>query len=151
MKTYIYLGALLGALGALVGAGWYVHTNAINKQRVELVEQHNKALLRASEATIDLQTRKDNALEALQKKNNSNVARIKRLNSELSKRPKRTDPPLSPEATSSCTGTQLYREDGEFLAGEASRAERIMQERDFYYERYEEARTQIERMKNGKN
>lgn len=151
MKLYIYLGAVLAVLGALLGAGWYIHTNALNKQRTELVAQHNKALIRASEATIELQVNKDNALTALQKKNSDAAIRIKRLNSELLKRPKRTSSSVSPSVGSTCTGAQLYREDGEFLAGEASRAQRIMEERNYYYERYEDARQQIERMKNGKD
>lgn len=151
MKTYIYIGALLACLGALAGAGWYVHTNALNKQRIELLEQHNKDLVRSQEATISLQVKKDKALEELQKQISSHDARIKRLVSELSKRPKRTDPPVPSKAGSTCTGAELYREDGEFLAGEASRAERVTKERDYYYERYEDARQQIERLKNGKD
>lgn len=41
------------------------------------------------------------------------------------------------------TGMSLSREDGEFLAGEAARAEQYLQERDFYYERYEAARKEL--------
>lgn len=43
-----------------------------------------------------------------------------------------------------CTGRELSREDAEFLAGEAARAERIVKERDYYYGEYERARQAVE-------
>ena len=55
-------------------------------------------------------------------------------------RPTQTGPSTTPQVGGSCTGAQLYREDAEFLAGEAARADKLTIERDFYYERYERAR-----------
>lgn len=81
-------------------------------------------------------------------------AQIKDINSkldaaltELRKRPQRQptqNHPPTPSTTTSCTGAELYREDGEFLAGEAARAERVLTERNYYYEQYENARRQLE-------
>lgn len=49
-----------------------------------------------------------------------------------------------------CTGRELYQEDGEFLIGEAARADKLIGERDYYYERYEAARIKLEEL-NGKD
>lgn len=48
------------------------------------------------------------------------------------------------EARRACTGAELSREDAEFLAREAARADRVIQERKFYYEQYEYARGILE-------
>lgn len=45
-----------------------------------------------------------------------------------------------------CTGAELSREDAEFLAGEAARAEAVLKDRDFYYKRYEDARNKVEKL-----
>lgn len=64
--------------------------------------------------------------------------------SELSKRPQRPiNIPTTPQAGNTCTGTELYREDAEFLAREAARAEKLITERDYYYEQYERARQRL--------
>jgi len=52
------------------------------------------------------------------------------------------------EIREACTGRELFKEDGEFLTREAARAERIIVERDFYFQRYEEARLMLERLNN---
>lgn len=70
--------------------------------------------------------------------------------SSLSKRPERKPAsvnPNPPSIVSSCTGAELYREDGEFLTREAYRAESLITERDYYYNQYEKARTELEGMK----
>jgi len=150
MKVYIYIAALLALLAALGGAGWYVHTSAINKVRVELVEQHAKDLKRAVDISILLQDKKDKALEDLQKRLRTNDTRIKQLNRELLNRPQRSDPVTS-ETGNSCTGARLYRDDAEFLTWYSAQTERLREERDYYYERYEHARKELERLKNGKD
>lgn len=71
----------------------------------------------------------------------------------LSNRPSRpTDSSANPRDSSACTGRELYREDGEFLTREAHRAEKVRMERDFYYERYEYVRNQLDKfIEDGKN
>lgn len=49
----------------------------------------------------------------------------------------------NPGALQACTGAELSREDGEFLAGEAARAEALIVERDFYYKQYEQVRKNL--------
>lgn len=140
MDKYI-VGA---ALASLIGIGFWLDYRAKESVRKEFEEQ----VASAKETSLIL--RKSNDL-ALGKKNaeietiNSKLALLR---SELRKRPSRATASSSP---TSCTGRELLREDAEFLAGEAARAERIMKERNFYYERYEEARQQLERLKNGKD
>lgn len=74
-------------------------------------------------------------------------AKITDLNTKLSNalsllrnRPSRSDPAPSGEA---CKGTELFREDAEFLTREAARADQLIIERDYYYERYEAARREL--------
>jgi hypothetical protein len=74
------------------------------------------------------------------------TARLNAANRSLHNRPSRSD------SQTSCTpgpitGAQLPREDGEFLTGEAARAQRILVERNYYYEEYEKVRKALE---NGK-
>lgn len=132
------------AIASLVGMGFWLDYRAKESVRKEFEAQ----IASAKETSIIL--RKSNDL-ALGKKNaeietiNSKLALLR---SELRKRPSRS---TASQAGPSCTGRELLREDAEFLAGEAARAERIMKERNYYYERYEEARQQLERLKNGKD
>lgn len=66
----------------------------------------------------------------------------------LRKRPTRSELNSAvAEARKACTGAELYREDGEFLTGEAARAERIRVERDHLYEQYERARQKLDALK----
>ena len=46
-------------------------------------------------------------------------------------------------STKGCTGSELYREDSTFLAGEASRAERIKTELIACYQQYDELRNAL--------
>ena len=62
---------------------------------------------------------------------------------QLRNRPLRPSNPSAPSVGEACTGTKLYREDAEFLAREAARAESVKAERDYYYERYENARKSL--------
>lgn len=60
---------------------------------------------------------------------------------ELRKRPKRTEETTRPPtSTSTCTGRELYAEDAEFLAREAARADKIIAERNYYYEMYKQVK-----------
>ncbi|MNQ83605.1 hypothetical protein D3C85_986930 [compost metagenome] len=67
---------------------------------------------------------------------------LDRANRMLRSRP--TRPKVLPPSTgNSCTGRELYQEDGLFLRGEAARAEALIVERDYYYKRYEDARKKL--------
>ena len=151
-KIYIWIAGLVIALGALGGAGWYIHTNALQKQRVELLEQHARNLQRVTDSEIELRNKKDAAYEDLQKKLRNSDARANKLSDELRNRPPRTaSPSVPPEAGGACTGAGLYRDDALFLNWFSSQTERLKEERNYYYGRYEDARLQLERLKNGKD
>lgn len=140
MDKYI-VGAVVAAL---VGMGFWLDYRAKESIRKEIEAQ----VAVAKETSLIL--RKSNDL-ALGKKNaeiESINSKLAFLRSELRKRPSRS---TAPQAGSSCTGRELLREDAEFLAGEAARAERIIKERNYYYDRYEEARQMLERIQNGKD
>ena len=117
--------------------------DAIERVHAEYALKAYKNAEQTNKTTIELL---NSSVADLQKKDNE-IKRITILHDDLAERlrnrPSRSGPP-SPEARKTCTGAELYREDGLFLAGEAARAERIMKERDFYYEQYERARQRIE-------
>lgn len=76
------------------------------------------------------------------------LSNARKLLNDRKERPK--DSEQSAQAGSSCTGRELYKEDGEFLIREAARADKALIDRDFYYNQYENARKMIEGINNGR-
>lgn len=67
--------------------------------------------------------------------------------SELRKRASRPSPTGNPQiagVVETCTGRELYREDGEFLARLAAEADTAVIWRDYYYREYENARKALD-------
>lgn len=105
--------------------------------RIKMQEE----VLKAQKTEIELRDRlqEDNRIKDERIKTLS--IRLDALNNSLSERSTRAERNSSPAGDSiTCTGAELSREDGEFLAGEAARADKILLERDYYYEQYERAR-----------
>lgn len=102
----------------------------ISNAQVEAAKTTNQIALDHIKQTKELRTQ----LETITADRNN-------LAEWVSKRPSRNDP--TPPNQCSITGAELSREDGEFLAWEAARAERIMKERDDYYNKYESARKRL--------
>lgn len=140
--------AFLLVLGALFGAHLYDKQRAVSLA-VENVELQYEAKLREAEALsakvetqllvehFNLRDEKENEILSITAKHDATVAGL------------RTRTSRAESASAACirgpiTGAQLPREDGEFLAGEASRAERVLKERDYYYKEYESARKKLE-------
>lgn len=123
----------------LIGSGYLLHTTA-QERAVEKAREEAKAGMVEESihtvASIRLKELEDET--ALLRSNYNRTLRM--LNSRPARGP-------APAASSSCTGAQLYREDGEFLAGEAARAEKVRLERDYWYEQYETARKLLEKAK----
>lgn len=137
--------ALIIVLGGLYGAHRYVVYNAVKQNSIQIEQRYETARLQA-EATAKETTRllKMSADKDRQDKDDKitsisvQLADAKRM---LRNRPSRpSTAPSNSTITSSCTGSQLYREDGEFLIGEAARAAEIAVERDYYYNEYEKIR-----------
>lgn len=144
-------GVLLACLGGLHYADKHYavkiavieNTAKLNKQYKGLEELANKKALDTQDA---LQTSADKERDKKDATINSITIERDAAISELRKRPKR---PASTDSTKDissgvpCTARELYQEDAEFLTREASRAESILVERDYYYNQYQEVRNTI--------
>jgi hypothetical protein len=120
------------AVGALNAS----YTIAIAKQVT--ASQKKEEEIRA-QSKIE-QDKRDEKLKALDVKLNNVL-------SELHNRPSRSGPQTDSQTSGTnkaCTGSELYREDGEFLAREAARADSIVIQRDYYYQEYENARKKLD-------
>lgn len=145
LKICAFLAALVVAFTFHLQDKHNAVKEAVTATTSTLNAQYDKAL-RAEEAKA-LRTSK--ALQAsANKMRDEKDAKISLINSQLNtvlvslhNRPSRTETVTSDSPSSqACTGRELYREDGEFLAREAARAERVLAERDYYYQQYEEVR-----------
>ena len=122
----------------LAGTHWQAYNMGADKVQAawvaeQLSQAEQSAALQAqAQATTDkLKTDADQ----LRKSKNAQIARLdadlaaalERL-SDRPPRPGASDMPAlaGPGANASCTGAQLYREDGQFLARESARADRLL-------------------------
>lgn len=145
MFTWIKVAIVSAVVVALLG----FHLNAIEDAKDEVNKKWQAAELKKDlERKEKEKTILDSALELEREKN----AEIKRLNlvadnlrNSLRNRPSRETTVYrdNPGAGQACTGAELSREDGEFLAGEAARAEELIKERDYYYKQYEQVRKKL--------
>lgn len=145
MLMWIRITIVSSVFAALIG----FHLNAIDK-----AEDRVNKKWEAAELEKDLERKEkektilDNAL-VLEREKNAEITKLSRtvdnLRYSLRNRPSRETirHVESPEAPRTCTGSELSREDGEFLAGEAARAAVIAKERDYYYQQYEQVRIKL--------
>lgn len=138
MLRQILIGAAIVAAFVLV----YLYKD---NQVKELRNTLSEITTQAQQVAIEQSKQLDASKAAADKIKQYEIAKLsadkQRLTDSLRNRsnrpaslPSNTNPP------STCTGAQLYREDGEFLAGEAARAEQVRIERDYYYDAYERIR-----------
>lgn len=111
-------------------AGYNSAQSSHMKEREAEMLEYNKAVQEAQSKTAELQTQADGLKRSSDEKINKLNASVSVLNKQLRDRPARESAmPSTPGAehntASGCNGTQLYREDSEFLVGEAERAEKI--------------------------
>lgn len=141
----------------LIVAGYFGHTYfehkavsvAIVNTQTSMEKQYQDKLIaannKATQASKDLA---DGLTKANQDKDNAVTQITTSLNAtinSLRQRPTRADLTSSvatavASAKQACNGSQLFREDAEFLAREAARADAVVVERDYYYGQYEDAR-----------
>lgn len=110
------------------------------KYEGKLKEAQKEAL----KAQNELQTAADKNREEKDEKIKDINTKLNVALSELHKRPQR--PPALPQDTNviqACTARELYREDAEFLTREAARAAGVVEERNYYYQQYEEVRNKL--------
>ena len=121
--------------------------NAIIKAKAEVELTYQKSVTAAVEKAVATERiLKEQSFKTIEKKDEQLKTIQSRLSNTLSelqyrkKRESSTTNSSTPSNTSACTGAELYREDAEFLAREAARAEGVLKERDYYYSEYENAR-----------
>lgn len=155
-----YLGLLkYFVMGAFLVAFLTFHFvdkhNAVKASRIEYTIQLNKAVEKEKEKRVqlekDLNDKHTKELKERDVKIESIDAALDVALKRLSNRPSRPANVPSASASTSvpaCTGRELYKEDGQFLAGEAARAEKVIAERDYYYNSYKNAQKELEKYGN---
>jgi len=138
---------------------YYLHytekTKAVNFARQEIISQYERALenqretSRRSEneifqSTINRINEKDEKIKDLSIERDNLVA-------SLHERERRSNNSNVARDTKTCTGAELYREDAEFLARESARADRILEERNFWYSQYESVRQILDNLREQSN
>ena len=150
MPTRAKIIASVVVLAALWAFHEYDKAQAVQEVRKELVAKSKEYAERSERATKALEA----SLRSERVQKDAKIADIERnLRSAIKRlhdRPVRHNVVTVTEIREACTGAQLYREDGEFLAREAARAERILEERNFYWQQYENARVKLEELNDRK-
>lgn len=161
LDKYIGIGIIVGILGA---SSWlYVkHEKAVSAAfeagKASVVQEYNREYVSDLENQLlsskGLLEKANKSLEQNEKARKADNARYERIIDGLRLRPSRSEAvessPGDTTSTCSTTGSGLYREDGEFLAGEAAEAAEIVRERDYYYRSLKELTEELEKL-NGKN
>lgn len=146
MSTRAKIIALAAFLVALWAFHEYDKAQAVN----EVVEQAEKASKEYKERTERGQKTLDASHRSALKEKDAKINSIERnLRSDIERlrnREVRPNVVTITETRGTCTGTGLYREDAEFLTREAARAEKVRIERDYFWQQYENARLELEKL-----
>lgn len=141
--------ALLILMGALYGAHRHYVGIAVQQNTVQIEQryktQFDKAEAEAKTTEVEIRVNANNLRkdkDATIKEITADLASANERLRQRTKRPIGQDIPAS--VGQSCTGRELYQEDGLFLRGEAARAEALIAERDYYYNAYEDARKKLD-------
>lgn len=140
MNPWVILGVVL-AIGAAASAGYYQGNEAGQAHVQQLWDKEKAEQYAAYAAAQDQARQKEQALQAgadqLRQEKDREIrnlnARATALTNSLRDRPSRaatvtsavSDTTNAGCAPTSCTGAGLSKEDGEFLAGEAARADQL--------------------------
>ena len=138
------------ALAAFLVALWAFHEYDKAQAVREVVEQAEKASKEYKERTERVQKTLDASHRSALKEKDVKITSIERnLRSDIERlrnREVRPNVVTITETRETCTGTGLYREDAEFLTREAARAEKVRIERDYFWQQYENARLELEKL-----
>lgn len=134
----------LTVIGIIIGASVTYHYVTLENVKEQYEQQAKDIANKVKEKEGEIILRS----QLLESQKNEEIERINRRADELlvrlQQRTSRTENTNNnPSVGEACTGAQLYREDGEFLAREAARADRILEERNYYYEQYEQVRKSL--------
>ena len=148
----IKIGIIVAVIGGLYGSHTYLVHKAVNAKEQELRAKFHQQVLESIEDATRTEDKLRNSLNKKIQERDKQIANITaehaRLNRMLNTRPSREDNSQTPGSEPSCTGSKLYREDGEFLTGEAARADTVVEERNLYYNAYIEAQKQLQDLRN---
>lgn len=146
MYTRVKIIASVAVLAALWAFHEYDKAQAVKLVRQEMAikskdyAERTERATKALEASLRSETKqKDAKIDSIQRQLADTIKRLR-------ERPVRPNVVTATEIREACTGRELYREDGEFLAREAARAERVLEERNFYWQQYENARVKLEEL-----
>jgi Protein of unknown function (DUF2514) len=155
MNPWVILGVVL-AIGAASGAGYYQGNKAGRAHVQQLWDKEKAEQYAAYAAAQDQARQKEQVLQAsadqLRQEKDREIrnlnARATALTNSLRDRPSRAATIAGPVpdtanagcAPASCTGAGLSKEDGEFLAGEAARADQLRALLKQCYAQYETLR-----------
>ena len=157
LKPKLIIAAAIGfILVGLYGAHWEAKRTAVNKAKAEtaaaLQAEYTKKLLAASELAREREKAMVESADKLRKEKDAQIASLNsRLGTALDglrQRPPRSDPAPSQGPAASCncqgaTGSQLSREDSEFLVREAARADKLRSALDQCYRQYDAVRQSL--------
>lgn len=122
-------------------------TAGYDRARAETVASTLAASEKARERETEMQAAADKTTEEKSHEitvlRRDHAAALERLRNRPQRPARAPDVPPTPSTAapaSGCTGAELYRQDGEFSAGEAARAEQIRIELKACYRRYDQAR-----------
>jgi DNA repair exonuclease SbcCD ATPase subunit len=154
MNTYLVAGAVIAV--AVAGAAGYIQgadhgraevQAAWDKEKAKLAEEYAKAQQAAREKEQQLQAQADQLREETNAKTQELAVRAASLADSVRKRPERTAQASTVSSAAgavcpacSCTGAALPREDAEFLAREAARADELRIALDSCVRQYETLR-----------
>lgn len=146
------IGVIIAVILGLYGSHTYFVHKAVNAKEQELRAEFRQQMLESIEDATITEDRLRISLNTKIQERDKQIANITaehaRLNRMLNTRPSREDSSKTPGSEPSCTGSKLYREDGEFLTGEAARAEKLIEDRDFYYQVYLQTKNELEELRN---
>lgn len=143
MSTRANVIATLIVLGALLGLHYYDKEQAISQIKREYAIKSAEVITRTERATQALEASHVKEVQEKDEKINRISADLDVAIKRLQHRPLRASNPNTASSPSSCRGSELYREDAEFLTREAARAEKLIEQRDYYYREYENARREL--------
>lgn len=125
----IRLVAIAMTASALFLSGWWVNGWRWNLKYDSLVTEHREMQIKAEKEArskeLALQTAIDNERTIKDDQIRTIRLRLDVALDELRQRPLRPTDALRPSVIQGATGSELYREDGEFLIREAARADEI--------------------------
>ena len=155
MPSLTKIIALMGLIIALIAIHEYDKREEVNKAVTAVhssykIEADRRRIIAFQEAEkLATKQRIDREQRDEQVRNiERQLSNARKLLNDRKERPKDSEQP--PQVGSTCTGRELYKEDGEFLVREAARADKALTDRDFYYNQYENARKMIEGINNGR-